>query len=340
MTNAAVAEPAATPDSQGAIPASDTQAPTPLTSGDAPNGANGGTDGAQSSEQATTLQTGDEQAKPEAASTPTPPATPVETDEQREQRIRNKIQADQEADARREALTKTQNELRALRREGGEIARDLLNKIEEHTDVRLPAELRKPVLDWVETLNGKALDAAKLELGDNNQSAVDGARNELLAEIVRGIYSTVPKEDLPAFQAATKGKPIEEWVTQARRFGGDASVKTAAVTEDRTAHDEALSSLIKDDAINSETGKPIKDELAAALKAAKTPKARAEAYETAFTAAERARPAPAPRGEERKGGGSGPSNLEDARLMHAGMHPSGQTITTAQMRTFRSTGHT
>lgn len=320
MTNAAVAEPAATPDSQGAIPASDTQAPTPLTSGDAPNGANGGTDGAQSSEQATTLQTGDEQAKPEAASTPTPPATPVETDEQREQRIRNKIQADQAEQTRQETLTKTQNELRALRREGGEIARDLLNKIEEHTDVRLPAELRKPLLDWVETLNGKALDAAKLDLGDNNQSAVDGARNELLSEIVQGIYSTVPKEDLPAFQAATKGKPIEEWVTQARRFGGDASVKTAAVTEDRTAHDAEFTNLLPEDK---------RAAFADELKAAKTPKARAAVLEKAFTDAERARPASAPRGEERKGG-VGLTNMREVRAAHAR-----REITTPQMRDYQ-----
>ncbi len=36
---------------------------------------------------------------------------------------------------------------------------------------------------------------------------------------------------------------------------------------------------------------------------------------------------------------SGPKDLKDAQLMHAGMHPTGQTITTSQMRTYRATGH-
>lgn len=325
MTNA-VAEAPPAAESQTANPTPDSQA-TAKPQGDvASPSAQAGTDGEQSA--SSTAQT----ATTPDASAPAKPETPeaaVATPERTlsaEEAIEvatQRLQAQKKADDDAEALKKTQGELRDLRRDGPKHVRGWLKDLEKgELDV---ADFRENVENHIESLNAKALEAARLEIGDSGSEALQDEQKAF----VNSCYAAIDPAKRADFTAEVDGKGHEAWVKATQKYApkapGVLSV-TDLTTEASAYAAEAANGLSAEE----------QTALTEALKGAKTAKAVIEAVGKAMRGKGRSDPGEAVAGNGRAS--NGPSSRAEAEQMHAGLHPSGQRITNAQMRQYLATG--
>ncbi len=326
---AAVATPAA--EAQTANPASEAQATAP--NGEASPNAQAGTDGQQPPANGATAQTAPDAglaspAAPEGSPPPpTPPPSPPQLSQERllelaEERIQAR-EAEKQAKAERD---KTFAELRDLRRNGPKQARQVLHRIASEANVVIPPEYYDELENWAENLSLKATDAAKIELGDD---AFKGLGDEQQA-FVDACYASIDQSKRAEFTKEVDAKGHGDWLKAVVKF----APKSAGVVTVDDLVSEATA--YAGDAANNLT-EAEQAALTKALGAAKTPRAFIEALSAAMRGKGRADPGGGVAGGVRSSNG-GPSSLDEARQMHAGMHPSGQTITNAQMRKYIASG--
>lgn len=290
MTNAAVAEaPASSAASQDAKPAPESQAPASIKDGAAP-AANAGTDGGKPTQ--ATSQTADtdaQEGKPaDVVTTPDAPAKDTRSEAEIRADERNRL-ANEAAETTRQAdLKRTQDELREIRKSGGKLARGLISKIEDHFDIRIPAEMKDELENFVETLNGKAGEAAKLELGDqagSHQQAFD-------RDFVQWCLASVDPAKKDAYYAAMRGKGHDAWINGIPQYTKqpDGSVTVPSLIEEANTWGTDAATGLND----TEQAQLSKD-----LKGLKTAKSVIAAVAKVAQAKEARLPGPAPTGAER-----------------------------------------
>lgn len=319
MTNAAVAE-APVADTQTVVTPTDPQAPSQ----------DAGTDGGKPAAQAPAQTADTPAASAPAAEAVTPEAvvaTPERTlsAEEAIAEATRRLEASAADKARADDLKRTQGELRDLRRDGPKQVRGWLSKLEKgELDV---VDFRENVENAWENLNLKALEAARLEIGDSGSKELQ----EEQAAFKRSCYANVDPANYDAFTKEVNGKDHAVWVKATQKY----APRDANLIEASSFATEAPA-LAADPDIDLNDSE--KTALEAALKGVKTPAAITKALIKIGRTRGQRDPGGAPVGAERRSSGS-PSSKEEAQLMHSGMHPSGQRITNAQMRTFNATGH-
>ena len=321
---AAVASPPAA-ETQAANPASETQA-TPAQAG-------AGTDGAQPQKTEATVQTATPPAdaapaQDSAPPSPPPPPAPPQLSEERlleiaEQRIAAR-EAEKQAKAERD---RTFAELRDLRRNGPKQARQVLHRIASDANIVIPPEYYDELENWAENLSLKSTDAAKVDLGDEAYKALGDEQQAF----IDACYDSIDPAKRSEFTQAVNEKGHGDWLKAVVKY----APKSAGVATLEDLVSEATAYAAEDSNNLTEAERTA---LGKALAAAKTPRAFIEELSKAMRGKGRADPGGGVAGGVRSSNG-GPSSLEEARQMHAKMHPSGQTITNDQMRRFQATGH-
>ncbi len=320
---AAVATPAA--ETQAANPASETQAT-------APQGA-AGTDGAQPQATEATVQTAprSEEAAPAKDSTPPAPPSPPPAPELSQERLlelaEQRIQAREAEKQAKAERDKTFAEMRDLRRNGPKLARQVLHRIASDANIVIPPEYYEELENWAENLSLKSTDAAKIDLGDQAFAALGDEQQAF----IDACYASIDPSKRSEFTNEVNEKGHGDWLKAVVKF----APKSAGVVTVDDLVSEATAYAGEDSNNLSEAERTA---LTKALGAAKTPRAFIEALGKVMRDKGRADPGGGVAGGVRSSNG-GPSSLEEAILMHAKMHPSGQTITNDQMRNYRTHGH-
>ena len=263
-------------DTQAANPASETQAPS-----------NGGTDGAQPQDSEATVQTASSdvttlEGGPPPAPPPPPPAPAISEErllELAEQRIAAR-EAERQA---REDRERTLSELRDLRRNGPKLARQTLDKIAEEAGVVIPSAYRESLEDWAENLSLKAVDAARIELGDEASKALGDEQQAF----IDACYAAIDPAKRAEFTAEVNNKGHSAWVAAAAKY---APRSDGMVTVD----DLASKTVTMAGAAKHNLSDGEKTALAEAVKGAKTPDALLGAVFNAGRERERQAPGTAP----------------------------------------------
>lgn len=240
-------------------------------------------------------------ATPES-STPAAPATPPAlTEEQALEKARKQLAQEQAETARRAALETKQKELRDWRKDGSEGMRSRLNTLESKYDIRLDEEDRTAFLNYIQTGNDLASDAALLEHGD----LAEAARNEEAQAFIQACYSAIDPANRDAFSRDVNGKDHSDWVKAVTKYAprGDALDVPSLIQEANTYASAAGQGLTDVQKAQLETK----------LKGLKTAKAVIEAVGEAMRTRGQADPAGAPPPGQERPTGAGGISLDEAK---------------------------
>jgi hypothetical protein len=196
-----------------------------------------------------------------------------------EQRIRAR-EAERQAE---EAREKTIADLRDLRRNGPKLARQTIDKIAEDLNAVIPAQYREDLEDWAENLSLKAVEAARIELGDESSKALGDEQQAF----IDACYKHIDPDKRDLFTAAVNNKGHDVWVAAAAKYAkrDDGMVSV----EDLATRATAMAGDAKHNLSDSE-----KVALSEAVKGAKTPDALLVAVFNAGRERERQAPGAAP----------------------------------------------
>ncbi len=323
--------PAAAAGTQDANQAPDTQATAAQAVG-TPS-PNAGTDGEQASSEAT-LQTAEKPTEGLEKAPDQRSEEEIRRDERQRYEREQREEANREAERQKAAEQATKqreaaDKLRAMRREFPKTLRSHLNRIAADADIVIDPTVREEIEDLIEDYNLKALDAAKLELGDLG-TALKLETEDLWMANVRSSLAPGKTADFDK-EIEAAGYTYASIVKAAQKYAPQApgTVHVSDLVEKAQAYgSDAANNL------NAAEQRALTD----SLKGAKTAEAVIDALGKALRARGSRDPGQGVGGNER-GSSGGPSSLAEAEQMHAGMHPSGLKITNDQMRTYMATGH-